>query len=98
MKDEFSKDNIETVIQNKKEVKLLGSQTKVKGHTLFEYNTKTREIKEATFKSQIVDFKSVTTESPDDRKTVIVKEGCVYIQALNKKNAIKKLIIRANEL
>ena len=55
---------VEQVAKKQKEYKLVGQRRKVPGHTLFEYNYKTKAE---------------------------VHEGCIYVQALNKQNAEKKL-------
>lgn len=71
-------------IQNKKENKLIGRQLLRPGHTLFEVNTKTGEINPATYKEVMAKFNGGTSLKVD------VKTGCVYVQALNKKNALKR--------
>lgn len=61
--------------------KLLGSLTIHKGHKLFKYNTATTEL-------------SVCTQFETDengRKKVTMEPECLYIMALNEKNAIRKL-------
>jgi hypothetical protein len=80
---------IEQVAKKQKEYKLVGSQRKVSGHTLFEFNKSTKEIKPADVKREcIMDFK---TGKPVYRTKTDMHENCFYIQALNVKNAIKKL-------
>lgn len=56
-------------------LKHVGRQTKRPGHTLFKYNKVTGEIKEA----------------PVLNGSVITEPDCIYRQALNKKNFIKRL-------
>lgn len=56
-------------------LKHIGRQTKTPGHTLFMYNKETGEISEA----------------PVLNDAVITKPNCIYRQALNKKNFIKRL-------
>ena len=55
-------------------LKHVGQQVKTPGHTLFEYNKETGEIK---------DMKT--------NRIVIIETNCIYRQALNKKNFIKRL-------
>jgi|GEM_PF-2914929 hypothetical protein len=52
------------------------------GHRCFEVNEKTFETKEAQYE-RIVNF-----NEPDTRK-IVIKENCVYINALNAPNALK---------
>ena len=78
------------VVENKQhEFRLIGSQRKQAGHTLFSLNLKTGEIKVApVVRSDVVDFR---TRMPVHRDRIVVEPHCVYRQALNKKNFIKKL-------
>ena len=80
---------IEQVAKKQKEYKLIGSQRKVAGHTLFEFNKSTKEIKPADVKREcIISFE---TNKPIYKTKTDMHENCFYIQALNIKNAIKKL-------
>lgn len=56
-------------------LKHIGRQNKKAGHTLFKYNKETGEI----------------SESPVLNGSVITEPNCIYRQALNKKNFIKRL-------
>jgi len=84
-------DKIEVVSQSavKKEVKLIGQQLKKPGHTLFEYDKVTDVIKIATFKKQDLVLGSINSLTISHK--LDFKENCIYVQALNKKNAIKRL-------
>lgn len=79
----------EQVAKQQREYKLIGSQRKVAGYTLFELNRKTKEIKPADIHREcIID---ASTGNPIYKTKTDVHEGCFYIQALNIKNAEKKL-------
>lgn len=67
----------------------VGSQKKVAGHTLFEYNPATGEIK----KAKIIYSDTILFPSgePMHNPKVETVQGCVYRQALNKKDVIKHL-------
>lgn len=81
----------EVKVQERKqhEFKLIGRQRKVPGHTLFSVNLKTGEIKAAPVeRSNVIDFK---TKEPTFRERIVVEPNCLYRQALNKKNFIRKL-------
>ena len=56
-------------------LKHIGQQKKTPGHTLFKYNKETGEIRQA----------------PVLNGSVITEPNCIYRQALNKQNFIKKL-------
>jgi hypothetical protein len=61
--------------------KLMGSMTVHKGHKLFRYNTSTTEL-------------AVCTDYETDeygRRKVTMENDCLYILALNERNAIRKL-------
>lgn len=63
-----------------KDRKKVGHLKPHKGHTTFEYN-------HATGKLNVAEIK--TTD--EGKKFIDVKEDCIYISALNRKNAFKKL-------
>lgn len=72
------------------ELKFIGRERKVPGHTLFSFNIKTGEIKKAPIeRSKDVDFK---TREPVFHERIVVEHDCIYRQALNKKNFIKRLL------
>lgn len=69
------------------EFHLIGQLKKTKGHTLFSYNTKTGEWKVAPVIREVlvgVDGKPVYNTK------IVIEKDCIYYQALNLKNAIKK--------
>lgn len=78
--------------QQKKHIKLIGQQRKIPGLTIFELNTETGEVKEIQFAKQDVSITSLSSAESESitRSRVNANEKCMYIQALNKKNAVKK--------
>ena len=94
-KESFDSNKIEIVEeqQQKKEIKLIGQQRKVPGLILWEFNETTRLIQRAKYKmtNVFISSLSMSTESITHTHKVVVNENCVYIQALNLKNAIKHL-------
>lgn len=66
--------------------KLIHSIRPHKGHTLFEINPITGKCKEAVYEKTDVEF----GKNGMVHKKVIRNNGCVYISALNKKNALIK--------
>ncbi len=72
-------------VEVKKQVKKLGVIKPHKGHTLFEIEVKSMSINLPEFEAIEVNW----TEGSSKSK-LKVKEGCVYISALNKRNALKK--------
>ena len=89
-KEHLSKEDIEILDKQKKQFKYLGSERKVPGHTMFCINLKTGEIKKAPIDhSKAIDFK---TREPVYRDRIVIEPDCLYRQALNKKNFIKRLI------
>lgn len=78
---------VEQVAKKQKEYKLIGKQRKVPGHTLFEFNKKTKEIRPA----QVTREQIWTEKGPISRTRTDIHEDCFYVQALNKQNAEKKL-------
>lgn len=82
-------ENIEIAIQKRQqsEYKLLGSFVpKIDGYTVFEFDSATRQFSPATYR---VSENYVLGGS--NNKKLDVKKGCVYVEALNEKNALKRL-------
>lgn len=89
------KDTVIEIVEAKeqrKEIKLIGQQRKIKGLTLYEFNEKTKILQEAKFKPMSI-FISASLKGSDTVQTYkcVVNEYCIYFQALNKKNAETKL-------
>lgn len=61
-------------------MKHIQSIKQIKGLTLFEFNQRTGELKPATIETDAW-----------NRKKVIAQKDCFYLQALNEKNARRKL-------
>lgn len=93
------KDKLEIkATQEKKDEKtLLGRLSVLPGHKLFEINVDTQEVTEAEFNTMdVLDWNSAVGKTVKN-KSVIKKDRCLYISALNKKNALKKLAKRIKE-
>lgn len=89
-KDYVQKDEVELIDKQKHEFKFVGRYRKVPGHTIFSLNTKTGEIKVAPIDhSKDIDFK---TQNPVTKDRIVIEPDCIYRQALNKKNFIKRLV------
>ena len=88
-----SKDQIKNVRQKEveKQQKQVGQLKPHKGHTVFEYNVLTGELVPAVIEDVISVQKHHKDLPPTKHRKIIVKEGCVYVSALNIKNAVKKL-------
>lgn len=84
------KDEVEIIDKQKHEFKFVGRYRKIPGHTIFSLNTKTGEIKVAPIShSKDIDFK---TRQPVTKDRIVIEPDCIYRQALNKKNFIKRLV------
>ena len=76
--------------QGEHEFKLIGSQRRVPGLTMWCINLKTGEIKPAPVKRECqVDFK---TQQPKFETKIVVEPATLYRQALNRKSFIKRLV------
>lgn len=86
------KDNIKSSmvseIPKKTEYSLIGVIKPKKGHTVWEFNLMTNECKAAEYKMKNVIFSKLKALQPI--KELVVKEGHIYIPALNKKTATNK--------
>jgi hypothetical protein len=84
--------------QQKKHIQLLGRQNRNKSHILWSFNTETKELKRAAFATQSNTLYLNSFNHDDVMKTirtfysrVLVEQNCIYFQALNEENALKKL-------
>ena len=80
--------------QKKKEYKLVGSQRKIPGLILWEYNEKTKVLDRAKYKEDMLVLNTLDPEKLTGqtiKHKVDIRENCIYFQALNKKNAEKRL-------
>lgn len=88
-------DNIELSVTKKQEheYKLIGSHVpKIDGYTIFEYNMETKEIVPAVYQTEdayILDLSNLS--NPVNSRKLHLNKGCIYVEALNIKNAIKHL-------
>lgn len=79
---------METEALKKKEYHLIHSQRRQKGHTLFSFNTVTKKIEVVKYKRDIqLNFDGTVSHE----NKVTIDKNCIYVQALNEKNCIKKL-------
>lgn len=62
---------------------------------MFEFNPVTMSLAPATFKEETVVINA--SGKPTVRLKLVCKENCVYTQALNKKNAYKKILKQYNQ-
>lgn len=76
----------------KPEQRYLGSSTLLPGMRLFEFNYKTGECRKIDTTTTLE--LDVTTGKPTTRRAVKVQYNpdCVYLQALNPRNAMRKLV------
>lgn len=96
---EISEDKIEILKQTQieKERILIRTIHPKKNHILFEFDLEKKEVKIAEFKKQgEISYLSAMKGETSQKKEVNGKEGCIYISAMNEKNAwkiFKKLFI-----
>lgn len=92
------KDKTEFIKQVQQEYKYIGSIKYRPGLTLWQFNTETGELKPAkvTVKEQLV----WTSKADCTKKTrsVICEDKCVYMLALNRKTAEKKILRVINNI
>lgn len=88
---EIEQDEIKNVRQKQEERKtaFLGSMRYVPGLTIFELNLDTGNITKAEIKVEEV---FVSFDKSKTKRSLIKKENCIYIQALNEKNAKRKIL------
>lgn len=83
---------IEQLERQKQEQRYLGSAIRLPGMRLYEFNYKTGACREIGTETTLE--LDVTTGQPTVRRSVKVQydPDCVYLQALNERNAIRKLV------
>lgn len=93
LKDSFDSNKVEIVEekQQRKEIKLIGQQRRIPGLTLFEYNEVTHKVVAAKFRVASVFITGGVDNETAYTYECVVHENCTYVQALNVRNAIKKL-------
>lgn len=79
----------EQVQKKKNEYHLVGEERRIKGHTLFCFNVVTKKLKVAPMNQECM---LGLDGSVIYKNNITVEKDCVYLQALNEKNARKKLI------
>ena len=87
-------DKIENIkqVSIEKQTVFLGTARPKKGHTMFEYNYKEKTIVEAKFDEvPAVKFTDAKLGIKSSSKKITKKDDCIYVSALNKKNALKVL-------
>ena len=87
------KDKLSVVVKKQQEaqLKFIERIKPHRGHTLFELNKSTKEIKKAKFEQQDIHF-NADVKRAKKRRVLIANDDCFYVSALNLKNAQKKLI------
>ena len=83
-------------VEQKKQRAHIGTIYPHEGHSIFEYNHATKELKKATFKDAAICFTQNKNQPRIERKVIDVKENCYYLSSLNIKNAVKKIHKRFN--
>lgn len=78
-------------VEQKKQRAHVGTIFPHEGHSIYEYNHNTKELKKATFKDAAISFTQNKNQPKIERKVIEVKENCFYLSSLNLKNAVKKI-------
>ena len=89
-----NQDKTEVSIKRRQEIEyvLQGTIKPKKGHFVWEVNENTGDVKKAEFKKATAIFGA--SIPPDE---LVVKPNCIYIPALNSKNAIQKYLKDKNQ-
>ncbi len=94
-KDNEVKSEVHAEQQQKKEFKLMNSQRRIPGLTLFEFNIGTKKLVKAQFKTdETLELKSLSLspEELQEHAKVIINDNCAYFQALNDRSARKRMV------
>lgn len=77
--------NVVKRMEEESKIKKVGQLKPQRGHTVFQYNTKTGAITKAVFEEYL------PYSMGKQNKRIIVEEECIYVSALNLKNAANKV-------
>ena len=84
---EFNADSVQEPTDTpKKELKKVGQIRPHRGHTLFKYTVATGKLIPMNINTDL--------HEKNPRRIVLAEEGCLYVSALNFKNAVKKIAIQ----
>lgn len=101
MKETESKisDKIEIIklTKIKTEEKFVKSFRPHKGHTMFEVNVKTGDVKKAEFERTELSYEKALKNDFSEKKKIVMQPDCIYVSALNIQNAMKKIGVRMNK-
>lgn len=88
-----TKDAVVAPKPQKQEHRFLGTVIRRPGLTLFEYNSKSKTVQVAEVNTQYSYRYNEKTKKVgvSSRTRVQVRDGCMYVQALNLKNAIREV-------
>ena len=91
--NEKDKTEIQAKKKQRQEYKFIGNIRHQAGHILFSINTITGEIKQAEFqKEPIITWEQakMVNDGVGLPRKVVIEKDCVYIEAMNEENAMKK--------
>ena len=93
---EAKENKVEISVKKQRQVEyvLAGVITPKQGHFIWEVNTKTGEIKLAEYKRDTLVYNSKVVLP---NKKLVINSDCLYIPALNKKNAYKHFLRDGNQ-
>ena len=78
----------ELVAEQRKEYRFIGSQRRIPGLILFQYDLTTGELRQAPMKKEI----ELTTDGRLNKNNKVEASAlCLYVQAMNKENAMRKV-------
>src|SRR5579872_3949885 len=78
-------------VRELKKSKTTATLLSIPGLILWEYNEVTKVLDEARFEYQTVELAKNSSQTQVLHKVLQQKKNCIYFQALNKKNAIRKV-------
>lgn len=89
----LDKVEIKNVRQKQQETRhvLVNTIKPKRGHTLFKFDKKTKEITKAEFEEVDIDYSTAIKGDLSAKRKVVIEGNCLYISALNKTNVIKIL-------
>lgn len=90
LNEQLSQDESKEIRELKKS-RTTATLLSVPGLILWEYNEVTKQLDEAKFEYQTVEIANNSHQTNVLHKVIQQKKNCIYFQALNKRNAIRKV-------
>jgi hypothetical protein len=87
-------ERVEIIAQQQKEHQklLVGKIIPKRGHAIWQINTETLEVSVPDYSNTVLEYEAAISKDFSRVAEIVILDNCVYISALNAKNALKKFM------